>query len=1014
MASFGKVVSSIWSATQETSLALANLNFDFSLVKVEAPLEFHALGASLSTQRRDNAEDGALHVTARKLGALFDAVLPACPNLIKAYGRRVSEIASMPGINPQGGRDDGFFTEHIGADGTTIWAAATSGRGAIAMHLLACMLARIWKESQATSIWVELVAERKRELENLSGPSDTMELSSLAAARISLDREQLRAWDASARAWLQSADEAMTRKKVQMNLIVNNIHCPVNSHMHVYESALKALHDALTTSENLLKDMPQASYDGSVLLGLSAWHLYPNMFVLSNKSTLVDFNDKIFSEGALLTVGIKSKSPESSRGLYWSLPLAHLRYYGDAVRSSSVLSTRSSRVTFDELLQVILGSVCSSWAQQRLDLEGFIKLILLICEYPHYGPSKAEIAIPSWLRLLEKAASNFEDSKGPLRDSYTQLIRLGQRRGNFLCLTKDTPRPVFGLTSWSVIMQCMLSEDRIALLRRIAKDLATEQEIKDGHFIIRYNVTGLEKLTDRGFYEFATALPRNKKAIKRSHNGTEIMSESFIRWITKPTTGTTYGEQNISCAATCDNVCEKSCKCRKEARGCSYFCHTSRFLDLGDKFTCGAMRPRDDMTLESSINIGLARRRMRIKQTGELCLYYGENDISTEELSDDELFDWDMYEDFEGNAMLEGQTFSFIRVLGDSSTAMLFYRKDENYHSVHNYDYFVNPLAAKTILETRLLSTERLFEYLGTLGTVKVSNYRKHKNSSLTSTKHFHVTSPDSAAKQYFQIPLEARYYRSLFALAHAESIYRELRGALVDLGSTSTPFCSLRWVDGPTGSKLHRGEVLACIAFLETGKLNLSPFDLRHVMAISSGNSLFVSYRLFVDPYKNTVAFGGSVRRFVGNIGRSGLSFLIPPPKPRIRQHDDADWKLVNHTDFDGLLQDRFQETSLHLSFTEFESPVVESSTGYQDREAIFLETLVSVYENGKWVADLDPLRINESSISRHRCICSSQFSEHVEHDTDYITSGPPLTSIENWAEFLDQPRGNAIVRYC
>lgn len=43
----------------------------------------------------ENAEDGPLHRTARKLGALFEQILPPIKTLIKAYGVRVSEISSV-------------------------------------------------------------------------------------------------------------------------------------------------------------------------------------------------------------------------------------------------------------------------------------------------------------------------------------------------------------------------------------------------------------------------------------------------------------------------------------------------------------------------------------------------------------------------------------------------------------------------------------------------------------------------------------------------------------------------------------------------------------------------------------------------------------------------------------------------------------------------------------------------------------------------------------------------------
>jgi len=90
-------------AGQENTLALANLEFDFTLIKIKAPVEYRGLGECLSKKLKDAAEDGISHITARKLGAL------------QAYGRRVTEIAQMPDINPRGTESDGAFVDHVGA-----------------------------------------------------------------------------------------------------------------------------------------------------------------------------------------------------------------------------------------------------------------------------------------------------------------------------------------------------------------------------------------------------------------------------------------------------------------------------------------------------------------------------------------------------------------------------------------------------------------------------------------------------------------------------------------------------------------------------------------------------------------------------------------------------------------------------------------------------------------------------------------------------------------------------------
>ncbi|KAF4625513.1 hypothetical protein G7Y89_g12656 [Cudoniella acicularis] len=89
-----RLQASLATVTNELTLAAANINFDLTFVKCEEPKEYQELGKVLSQKRKDEAEMGSAHVTARKLGALFEGVCSPTPNLIKAYGLRVSEIGS--------------------------------------------------------------------------------------------------------------------------------------------------------------------------------------------------------------------------------------------------------------------------------------------------------------------------------------------------------------------------------------------------------------------------------------------------------------------------------------------------------------------------------------------------------------------------------------------------------------------------------------------------------------------------------------------------------------------------------------------------------------------------------------------------------------------------------------------------------------------------------------------------------------------------------------------------------
>lgn len=199
MAGIGKFLTSALTVHTEVQASLAAVNFDFALLKVEAPAEYAGVGESLTKLRKQNAEDGSSHITARKLAALFESEIPRTPKLFRAYGLRASEITSSPINNPKGTSEHGPFAAHVGVDGTSIWAAATSGKEAVALHLLACLLARIWAANEAASIWTELVKERRARLHDQIESGSSFHASSLYASRMEISRTQLTEWDASAR-----------------------------------------------------------------------------------------------------------------------------------------------------------------------------------------------------------------------------------------------------------------------------------------------------------------------------------------------------------------------------------------------------------------------------------------------------------------------------------------------------------------------------------------------------------------------------------------------------------------------------------------------------------------------------------------------------------------------------------------------------------------------------------------------------------------------------------------------
>ena len=149
------------------------------------------------------------------------------------------------------------FTGHVGFDGTSVYAAATSGHSAIAVHLLACMLARTWTGSGATALWVELVAERKRDIKENTEASQIAGIAARVAAQQDISRAELARWDASARAWLMSADEVKIWEKTQLRLITKDCGMLVGLQGSTYASVLDVWTVAMTSLQKLILGMLQ-------------------------------------------------------------------------------------------------------------------------------------------------------------------------------------------------------------------------------------------------------------------------------------------------------------------------------------------------------------------------------------------------------------------------------------------------------------------------------------------------------------------------------------------------------------------------------------------------------------------------------------------------------------------------------------------------------------------------------------------------------------------------------------
>ena len=506
MASLGRFTNALGVAHNENTLALMNINFDFSLCRVDAPIEFQALGNNISDRRRREGELGSQHRTARRLGALFEGVLPPIPKFSRAYGLRVSEVSHCQRQNPKGNAGGGPFADHMGADGTTIWAAATSGPNAIPILLLGCMLARIWSGPEATSLWVELVDRRQREINECCTDASASQFVLLQAAQQEITRSNLADWDASTRAWLQTADEVKQLQQTQLMLVINNLAMPVSSNMAVYQSVIESARVALTSMEDLLNGAAQRVDNGALLLGLSAWHIYPDMIVHGPTTKSINQDDMLVPEGSIITLGLQG-SAEFNQGIYWSLPLAHLRFYGDPVQSSRSTRFDTSRVTARQLVHIALGSLFSLWfatsratpkgLQWLVDLSTFFDRAKLQIEKdgdenPSYKNLRNHTSQIGWLGILMSTATAMGQLSKSDRERANKLIALGYRRyRSMLADPIHHQLSYFGLLKPRNLFPLLkTNEDRISILR----NFANKEGLEGSKHIIRYENTDSDKV----------------------------------------------------------------------------------------------------------------------------------------------------------------------------------------------------------------------------------------------------------------------------------------------------------------------------------------------------------------------------------------------------------------------------------------------------------------------------------------------------------------------------------------
>ncbi|KAL8672969.1 MAG: hypothetical protein Q9168_002602 [Polycauliona sp. 1 TL-2023] len=866
------------------------------------------------------------------------------------------------------------------------------------------MLARIWDAPEATSIWVEIVKRRKEEVIADFDGTDIAHLATLSAAQQDLPRAQIAEWDDSARAWLRVADGVKKKQQKQLMLILDNVQLPVNWKTTTYESVMEAWSNALTQMEALVQGISQQARSGDILLAVSSWHLFPDLTVVTPSITHVHQHDPAFGSGGLLTIGLQTPMVQES-GVHWSLPLAHLRHYGAPVKSTrSICNGLGERLSLPDLLQATLGSLLQSWGaagkETSRSLRWLSSMYRLLLEEAKLGNHEASlltggVAERSWLALLSEAANLYMNSEGIERQHNNKLISLGRKHGKTFLGTPAAP--CFGLLEHGSFVNIVASEEeRIDLLREVGRRVAEQMRLQSPQMFIRYK----HRLSESSWvYEYASAIPYIT-GWKRKADDTSCSIQSHHRWL-----------YSGGCARLGEANHEYYERYRQETGNSTQEIEDA-YARSGDTYR-SASGSADTMTpLENNCNY--VRREAVLQAAGEHVsrreeqniedLFPGEVGIhwwragsplpyynfTYGSINDAALFVATTKKPYietiqtsEMNAallysMFEGHEVDKLTIAQELDDKLRFARTDVDPHlkslkgistAAMMFRYFQNASVDVRILERGLYSASWIRSCIAPEEHQEVQHL--HPISSAT---------PFSLSSYAFSKPGTILENKPLWSL----------RG---------TPAALMPYV-------LSEPQAFACLAMFESGRYDIDPGQLVNVMAMSSGDSIYVSAALLTDPYDNTQP--GDIRGFIGNIGRPGITFLVPPKNPMIKEVSINEWPLIERNEFDGCLSDHFQSTSLHLSFTTAETPLNLGFSGGQDLEASILETLFSVYERGSWIADLNVTNVTEPTsrlFKLERCT--------TQHPV--CTQRSNITCIDSWLGLVDAPEEKvSLVRAC
>jgi hypothetical protein len=878
-------------------------------------------------------------------------------------------------------------------------------------------------------------------------------------------------------------------------LIINNLDSTMSTSADVFTTIIRSWKNAMRVLDRLIAGTPQSVQDPEVLLGLSAWHLYPDMMVVGEKAKHVNQNDKLVSAGGVMTLGLSHPVKDGSQGIDWSLPLSHLRYYGNPVSSTRELNICSSRISFDQLLFLSLGSITRSWS---CGAETVCRLVLALSRVWQNERSLR----PEWLTMLARAAQWFETLADREKEQAEQIFYLGRRRcDKFFCSSASSIPVAFGLCNIANFIKVLPgAESRIAWLRQFCCEIGVPAGTEHNAMVEYYTPTNDVIALDnaRTFDESAPcAATLGEDSASARHQKRSDAETTVPRGASR--TGTPFRCPEHECLSRHSGHPDSlhttwdSCYVRSEFASLYPFAEKGKAacykrwipadqatrksvaeksvadysppfdsrdnlfetLDFEDDQLLGKpFVPSDGATLwspmeceecpwelpnyDSPSTASVKRMSDLSLMTGDDCGLFHVNSYADTKLSGRNTLPSRFPKTFPlrplclANAR-SGEMESGNVECGDQRGRCLICY-DNSWPITYGCD---RPSKKRRIDKSQGCCSKWYmpqlgdaphdrshwsFEYfLGDPETAAVyvpmdaaarppwvSAPKVLEIDYVVSCLDQGYLTPESVSKWLHSPPEDfwnsdvKQILLSVSALVIAADIYKDLPSCTVDIGVTSKPLNQARWLTQNSKSVARQ---FSCIAMFENGGLDIDPEQLTNAVALSTGNSLHIAAHLLRDPWYQD--HDNLTIHTIGNVGKTGVCFLISPTEPLIYQPEKGMWQLIRHAAFDGRLESNIIDTTLHLSFTGYEFPLRTTDHDAFDKEAFFIGAALKAYGGREWVADLDILAALRSEDQVERllpCVHPEECRQKFDHMT--------LTSVDSWIEFLDAPMTAFIVR--